>query len=67
MKTAASENHPAASAPRFDETAACDECGHFGAFDLSGRMLCQDCYQGACSCCPEFGKDAVGVAPPDAE
>jgi hypothetical protein len=42
---------------RLDENAACDECGKYGAFAVSGRFLCADCFQSAGSCCPEFGKD----------
>jgi len=42
---------------RCDEVAICDVCGRFGAFHIGQRILCQDCYQGSGSCCPEFGKD----------
>jgi hypothetical protein len=42
---------------RFDENVACEVCGKFGAYQLGDRKLCQDCYEGCGSCCPEFGKD----------
>jgi hypothetical protein len=42
---------------RFDDAAICDACGRFGAFHIGQRTLCQDCYHGSGSCCPEFGKD----------
>lgn len=48
---------------RFEETVVCDECGRFGALEIGGRKLCVDCYQGACSCCPEFGKDDLWTFP----
>jgi len=40
---------------RLDESARCDDCGRFGAFDLGDRRLCEECYRGCGSCCPEFG------------
>jgi hypothetical protein len=42
---------------RFDENAVCGACGAFGAFHFGDRTLCQNCYEGCGSCCPEFGKD----------
>jgi hypothetical protein len=44
---------------KLDEDTRCDECGRFGAFDLGEgeRSLCEDCYRGWGSCCPEFGKN----------
>lgn len=42
---------------RFDESAACDTCGRFGAFRFDGGCLCADCYEKRGSCCPEFGSD----------
>jgi hypothetical protein len=41
----------------FDENAVCDLCGRFGAWQFDQRMLCADCYQNQCSCCPEFGEE----------
>jgi len=43
--------------PRPDENAVCDVCGRPGAFHFGDRLVCQDCYTGCGSCCPEFGKD----------
>lgn len=42
---------------RLDESAVCEACGAFGAFHFADRTLCQSCYEGSGSCCPEFGKD----------
>ncbi len=42
---------------RSDENLACEVCGRFGAFRIGDRVLCEDCYEGCGSCCPEFGKD----------
>ncbi len=57
MKPDPETDLPASASPPFEEAAVCDECGRFGAFDMGERKLCRDCYQGAGSCCPEFGKD----------
>ena len=40
---------------KLDDDAQCNDCGRFGAFDLGDRHLCEDCYRGCGSCCPEFG------------
>gem|GEM_PF-1634659 len=40
-----------------DENAVCDRCGQFGAYHFGERTLCEECYTGSGSCCPEFGKD----------
>lgn len=40
-----------------NESVACDVCGRFGAYRFGERWLCQECYTGSGSCCPEFGKD----------
>jgi hypothetical protein len=42
---------------KLSEAAVCDRCGKFGAFEFDGATLCQDCFQGCGSCCPEFGAD----------
>jgi hypothetical protein len=42
---------------RYDEAAACERCGKFGAFDVGERWLCATCYEESGSCCPEFGAD----------
>jgi hypothetical protein len=46
-----------------DENTACDACGRFGAFRFGERTLCQECYEGCGSCCPEFGKDDLWTFP----
>lgn len=54
------EEQPKSSETRcvqFEENAACEVCGQFGAYPIGDRKLCQNCYQGSGSCCPEFGKD----------
>ncbi|HEU5071283.1 MAG TPA: hypothetical protein VFV96_12830 [Verrucomicrobiae bacterium] len=48
------ESKPAST---FDDGVACDVCGRFGAYRFGERLLCQECYTGSGSCCPEFGKD----------
>ena len=40
---------------KLDDDAQCDDCGRFGAFDLTDRHLCEVCYRGCGSCCPECG------------
>ncbi len=45
------------------EAAVCDVCGRFGAFRFGDRTLCEDCYVGCGSCCPEFGKDDLWTFP----
>jgi hypothetical protein len=42
---------------RLDPDARCDGCGVFSAFDLGDQRLCEECWRGRGSCCPEFGKD----------
>jgi hypothetical protein len=42
---------------RINETATCDVCGRFGAFEFGDRRLCPNCYEGCGSCCPEFGRE----------
>jgi hypothetical protein len=39
---------------RFDENAACEQCGRFGAYLFDGKLLCGECYEQHGSCCPEF-------------
>ena len=41
---------------QFMPDAACDNCGHFGAYDLGDQHLCSDCYMECGSCCLEFGE-----------
>lgn len=45
------------TAPHLDENLTCDVCGRFGSYRFGERALCQECYTGSGSCCPEFGKD----------
>lgn len=42
---------------RFDDSAACERCGRFGAYRFDGESLCGGCYELRGSCCPEFGGD----------
>ncbi len=51
------ENQRTCEPVRFEPEHACDECGAAGAFAFDGVFLCQGCYVGRGSCCPEFGKD----------
>jgi hypothetical protein len=44
----------AMSGIRFDEEAACEQCGRFGAYQFDGKLLCAECYEQHGSCCPEF-------------
>ncbi len=46
-----------------DVDLACELCGRFGAFRIGGRVLCETCYSGCGSCCPEFGKDDLWTFP----
>jgi hypothetical protein len=40
-----------------DESATCEVCGRFGAFEIGERKLCADCCQTSGSCCAESEKD----------
>jgi hypothetical protein len=40
-----------------------EQCAQNGAFHFGEQTLCQDCYSGAGSCCPEFGKDDLWSFP----
>ena len=54
------DRHPTAArrdAVTFDPDSPCEKCGRFGAYRFSGHTLCEECYEGAGSCCPEFGQD----------
>lgn len=42
---------------KLDESVVCERCGKIGAFQFTGRALCEECYSGCGSCCPEFGPD----------
>ena len=57
MKQESGEGEEQQSQVCLDANAACDVCGAFGAFHFGERTLCQNCYEGCGSCCPEFGKD----------
>jgi hypothetical protein len=34
--------------------ARCEECGCYGAMEVAGRVLCEDCYSLCGACCTEF-------------
>lgn len=57
MKPELNSNGSTANHIRFVESAVCELCGRFGACQIGDRMLCENCYEGCGSCCPEFGKD----------
>jgi hypothetical protein len=40
-----------------DETVACEKCGRFGALEVNGKHLCEDCYTLCGSCCQEAEED----------
>jgi hypothetical protein len=40
-----------------DPNLVCQRCGAYGAKPFCGELLCDACYSGAGSCCPEFGAD----------
>jgi len=42
---------------RFEEKAACEVCGRFGAYLFEGKALCGECYEASGSCCQEVVKD----------
>ncbi len=52
--------------PQLNENLVCEACGRFGAYRLGDRTICQDCYTGSGSCCPEFGKDDLWEFPDEA-
>lgn len=66
MKTMKVIEKSTAGSVRADEKAVCDVCGKFGAFHFGDRVLCQECYVGSGSCCPEFGKDDLWPREPEA-
>lgn len=35
----------------------CDRCGKLAVVKVKDEQLCEECYQTAGSCCPEFGGD----------
>jgi len=61
MKTEHQNGAATGTAVELDASAACDTCGKFGAYHVGARTLCGECYEGAGSCCPEFGKDDLWV------
>lgn len=50
---------PVTSDVLLDEAAVCKSCGRFGVFHFGDTALCENCYTGSGSCCPEFGKDVL--------
>ncbi|MGH8021824.1 MAG: hypothetical protein ACREIA_26785 [Opitutaceae bacterium] len=57
MGDAGQPSEPRENTVRFEPETPCDECGRFGAYRFADRALCDECYAGRGSCCPEFGKD----------
>ena len=57
------QNHSPTEPSRLSDNNRCDVCGRFGAVRVDERSLCQDCYTGSGSCCPEFGKDDLWTFP----
>ena len=57
MKSETQPDQESKTPPALNESVVCDVCGRFGAYRISERWLCQECYTGSGSCCPEFGKD----------
>jgi len=49
------------------EATRCDLCGSPNALEFEGQSICEECYQGRSSCCPEFGKDDLWVFEDDEE
>lgn len=47
----------------FDEHAACDRCGRFGAFLFDDTKLCADCYESRGTCSPEPGAEDMPARP----
>ncbi len=48
--------------PEREQARRCETCGRHDALDLGDRALCEACYEGCGSCCPEFGKDDLWPA-----
>ncbi len=46
-----------------DANIQCEVCGRFGAFSFGDRHICEECYEGCGSCCPEFGADDLWTFP----
>jgi len=49
------------NSPGVEEAIRCDLCGNPTALEFDGQHVCEECYQGRSSCCPEFGKDDLWV------
>jgi len=43
-----------------NESIACDTCGRFGALEVNGKWLCEECYTLCGSCCHEAEADRQG-------
>jgi hypothetical protein len=39
----------------------CELCGNPTVLAFEDQAICEECYQGRSSCCPEFGKDDLWV------
>lgn len=48
-----------------DESQPCEICGSPEALQFADQWICEDCYRGRGSCCPEFGKDDLWTFPED--
>ncbi|HXK62550.1 MAG TPA: hypothetical protein PLP42_21910 [Acidobacteriota bacterium] len=44
-----------------NEPQPCEICGNPEAMQFADQWICEECYQGRSSCCPEFGKDDLWV------
>ncbi|MFB3905202.1 MAG: hypothetical protein ACE15E_17265 [Acidobacteriota bacterium] len=45
------------SIKKSESSQSCEICGCPEALQFADQWICEDCYQGRSSCCPEFGKD----------
>ncbi|HEV2319467.1 MAG TPA: hypothetical protein VGV18_06940 [Verrucomicrobiae bacterium] len=63
METDRKKSDESETRPQLDEHAICEVCSRPGAFHFGDRTICQDCYTGCGSCCPEFGKHDLWTFP----
>ncbi|RPJ53205.1 MAG: hypothetical protein EHM23_31400 [Acidobacteria bacterium] len=50
-----------------EQTQPCEICGHPESIEFADQWICEDCYRGRGSCCPEFGKDDLWTFDEDEE
>jgi len=43
-----------------NESVACETCGCFGALEVNGKHLCEECYTLCGSCCQEKEEERAG-------